>query len=81
MNREDCKALLGKLNKDKYFSFVVFFRSPLTDEVEERHIFSDVEWEGRIWVDVVTKIYKENNIPYAVYVRGEHVDGQGNLFY
>ena len=64
------------------FEFIsYFFRSPLTDEVEERHIFADVEWEGRIWVDIVTKIYKENNIPYAVYMKGEHVDGQGNLFF
>ena len=38
------------------FEFIsYFFRSPLTDEVEERHVF-------------------------AVYVKGEHVDGQGNLF-
>ena len=81
MNREDCKALLDKLSKDKHMSFVIFFRSPLTDEVEERHVFADVEWEGRIWVDIVTKIYKENNIPYAVYMKGEHVDGQGNLFF
>lgn len=80
MNREDCKALLDKLSKDKHMSFVIFFRSPLTDEVEERHVFADVEWEGKVWLNLVTEYYFNAKIPFATYVNGQYYAGEGSLF-
>lgn len=80
MDREDCKALLDKLTKDKHMSFVIFFRSPLTDEVEERHIFADQQWEGQTWLNSISEFYFNSKIPFAAYINGHYYVGEGQLF-
>lgn len=89
MTRLECKNVLDK-HIDLYYNgslvgrgispVVVFFRSPVIDEVECRQGFFVDMPEAILWADEQSKFYTEKKIPFALYVSGKLDDSFGVLF-
>ena len=62
------------------YSAIVFWRSPLSDMIEERHIYADIEYECRFWLERMTEFYHNSGIPFAAYLNGGLNDSEGNLW-
>ena len=83
MDRQECKNLLNDLQKIKLNYYIIFFRSPLTDEVEETHIFTDDKtpmYVGKEWLQQKIDFYKKHRINFAGYINGQMIDAEGFLF-
>lgn len=84
MNIQECKnklnACLSKASKADLNWAAIFFKGPLTGEVECRTIYSDERNEVLIWVEKVTDFYKKNDIPFAAYLNNDFWGAKLELF-
>lgn len=84
MNREQCldklNECLSKASKSDLNWAAVFFKGPLTGEVECRTIYSDERNEVLMWVDRLMEFYKKNDIPFAAYVNNDFWEAKLELF-
>lgn len=84
MDRMQCKLKLESFNSIRNLTnlqyAVVFSKSPITGEVDQRHIFTQSGGELSLWIDSVVESCKKYNKPYAVYVNGSLEGSQGDLF-
>lgn len=46
----------------------VFFDNPITHMLETRIIYSEDTIEISLWADFISQPYRDNNIPFAVYI-------------
>ena len=89
MTRMECLSIVnthtdlyynGSLAGKGVFPVVVFFKSPVTNDVECRQVFFVEGFEASLWAEEVTKFYKDKDIPYALYLNGQFQDSYGTLF-
>ena len=84
MNFEQCKDKLNECLRKASTSDLnwaaIFFKSPLTGEVECRTIYSDERNEVLFWVENITEFYTKDNIPFAAYVNNDFWEGKLELF-
>ena len=86
MTKNECLNKLEEVSSQGLLSAIIFFRSPLSDMVEERHIWANsnselIEWLSRI-LDKYNEIEKtsEFKIPYAAYLNNCLYRCEGTLF-
>lgn len=81
MNRQQCLEIISENNqRSQLYQFVIFYKSPVTDQVEHRIIYSPQFAEGIGWLTDTLKFYKERSIPFAAYSCGGIYDSEGVLF-
>ena len=89
MTRMECLSIVnthtelyynGSLAEKGVFPVLVFFKSPVTNDVECRQGFFVEGFEASLWAEEVTKFYKDKDIPYALYLNGQFQDSYGTLF-
>lgn len=84
MNIQECKdklnECLSKASKSDLNWAAVFFKGPLTREVECRTIYSDERNEVLIWLEKVTDFYKKADIPFSAYVNNDFWESKLELF-
>ena len=69
-------ALVGK----GAFPVLIFFKSPVTNDVECRQGFFVEGAEASLWAEDLIKFYKDKGIPYVLYLNGYLKDSYGTLF-
>ena len=52
---------------------MIVFRSPLTNSLEERHIYADSCMEVMVWATAEEKYYREKDIPFGIWVNN-HIE-------
>ena len=62
------------------FTSIIYFLSPITGEVEERHIYADDNAECVAWLEENHKFYKEKNIKHYGYNNGVKTHSYLNPF-
>lgn len=62
------------------FTSIIYFLSPITGEVEERHIYADDNAEALSWLNHCHLFYKEKEIKYCAYNCGVITYGYLNPF-
>lgn len=84
MDRIHCKLKLESFNSIRNLTrmqyAILFSKSPITHEVEQRHIFSESGAEIYLWLDHLIQKTEKYNKPYAAYVNGELYKQDGDLF-
>jgi len=72
MNRKELIAKLEEINNNGLQSAVLVFYSPLSETVEERHIYADNFNEVFEWADSLNNKYMNSNIPaFIIYINNE----------
>ena len=82
MTREDCIKKLEEV-RNKYArlnSGIVFFRSPVTNNVECRAAYFENIAEAALWLDEKEKFYRKSNIPFAIYLDTRLRENEGYLW-
>lgn len=72
MSREDAKKLLEAVTSKGLFTAIVFYKSPITEQPEERHIYADDNSECINWANYRLESCKNYNLPCEIYVNGSH---------
>lgn len=89
MTRMECLSIVnthadlyynGSLAGKGVFSVLVFFKSPVTNDVECRQGFFVEGSEASLWAESVTKFYQNKDIPYILYLNGQLENSYGTLF-
>lgn len=62
------------------YSAIIFWKSPLSNRIEERHIYADIDYECRLWLERMTEFYRKSGIAYAAYINGGLYDSGGQLW-
>lgn len=62
------------------FTSIIYFLSPITGEVEERHIYADDNAECAAWLEEQHKFYTDKKIKHYAYNNGYIVCGYLNPF-
>lgn len=68
MTREVAQELLNNITSKGLYTVVVFFRSPITDKVEERHMYADANAEVWAVADTWKATYDKLGFNYIIYV-------------
>ena len=72
MNRKELIAKLEEINSKGLQSAVLVFYSPLSETVEERHIYADSFNEVFEWADSLNNKYMNSSIPaFIIYINNE----------
>lgn len=72
MNRKELIAKLEEINNKGLHSAVLVFYSPLSETVEERHIYADNFNEVFEWADNLNNKYMNSSIPaFIIYINNE----------
>jgi hypothetical protein len=72
MNRKELIAKLEEINSKGLQSAVLIFYSPLSETVEERHIYADNFNEVFEWADSLNNKYMNSSIPaFIIYINNE----------
>ena len=71
MSREDAKKLLEAVTSKGLFTAVAFYKSPITEQVEERHIYADDNSECINWANYRLESCKNYNVPCVIYLNNE----------
>lgn len=72
MTRKELIAKLEEINNKGLQSAVLVFYSPLSETVEERHIYADSFNELLEWADNLNNKYMNSNIPaFIIYINNE----------
>ena len=72
MNRKELIAKLEEINSKGLQSAVLVFYSPLSETVEERHIYADNFNEVFEWADSLNNKYMNSSIPaFIIYINNE----------
>ena len=77
MKRATAREMINTLMKTGYNNAIIFYRSPITNEVESRDMMSTSYNEVVLWAQQLEKFYKEINVSYVIYVNGEMFDSYG----
>lgn len=77
MKRAIARDMINTLMKTGYNNAIIFYCSPITNEVESRDMMSTSYNEVVLWAQQLEKFYKEINVSYVVYVNGEMFDSYG----
>lgn len=89
MTRMECLSIVnthadlyynGSLAGKGVFPVLVFFKSPVTNDVECRQGFFVEGSEASLWAESVTKFYQNKDIPYILYLNGQLENSCGTLF-
>ena len=72
MNRKELIAKLEEINNKGLQSAVLVFYSPLSETIEERHIYADNFNEVFEWADSLNNKYMNSSIPaFIIYINNE----------
>ena len=72
MNRKELIAKLEEINSKGLQSAVLVFYSPLSETIEERHIYADNFNEVFEWADSLNNKYMNSSIPaFIIYINNE----------
>lgn len=72
MNRKELIAKLEDINSKGLQSAVLVFYSPLSETIEERHIYADNFNEVFEWADSLNNKYINSSIPaFIIYINNE----------
>jgi len=74
MTRLEIIQKLKEINSHGLLTAVIVFKSSITKEFEERHIYADEANECITWLSEQTKFYKNKGIPFAAYRNGTVVE-------
>ena len=77
---EEIKKHKASIESKSLFSSVLYFLSPITGEVEERHMYADDNAECIAWLEETCLFYKNKNIKHYGYNNGAKVRGYLNPF-
>lgn len=84
MTREECKAKLTAIEKvstsENLRSAVIFFKTPITKDVEARSIYSDNVSECIIWLDRLAADLSRTQQAFACYLDCTLYKSEGSLF-
>ena len=72
---EEIKAHKKSVESKGLFSSIIYFLSPITGEVEERHIYADDNAECVAWLEENHQFYKNKNIKHYGYNCGVKTHG------
>lgn len=70
MTREQAIKLLEQMKECRFNNALIFYYSPVSEIVEERHIYADDYAEIHKWANERAKEYCELNFDFALYVNG-----------
>lgn len=70
MTRLECKSTLEKVTSKGLHLCTIFFYSPIHEEIEERHIYSDEYFEVDNLASEWNKEYLSYDLAFAIYVDG-----------
>ena len=70
MTREQTIKLLEQMKECRFNNALIFYYSPVSESVEERHIYADSYAEVSQWADERTREYNGLNFDFAVYING-----------
>ena len=59
---------------------IIYFRSPVTEEIEERHIYADEYTEVVEWLNNITTKYREANFTFITYLNNHIEEMNGKEF-
>ena len=80
MTRQDAIDIINKVAKhEDLCSAICFWWSPLSNTVEEVHIYADAYSEVLFWAEAKRDLYKGMGLPFIIYVNGEAKFTYGNL--
>lgn len=68
MTKIKANEILENVTSKGLFSVIVFYRSPITNTVEERHIYADANSEVWAIADLWKKNYKDLGFDFLIYV-------------
>lgn len=71
MNKEEIKTLIENINSKGLYTALIVFLSPVSDKIEERHIYADANMECIHWCETTMEGLKAYNIPCVSYLNGE----------
>lgn len=82
MTREDCIKKLEEVRNrcTQLNSGIVFYRSPITNDVECRVAYFENIAETALWLDEKEKFYRKNKIPFAIYLNTGLRENEGYLW-
>lgn len=70
----------NSVESKRLFSSIIYFLSPVTGEVEERHIYADDNAECVAWLEEQHKFYTDKKIKHYAYNCGAMVYSYLNPF-
>ena len=83
-NIEDFKSRLESFNVRGYsigaHTAIIFFYSPVTECIEERHMWSMDPNECTLWLETVETTYSDLEFSYRSYLNYDIHSEKGNLF-
>ena len=77
MKRATAREMINALMKTGYNNAIIFYHSPVTNEIESRDMMSTSYSEVLLWAQRKDTSYKNDNISYAIYVNGEMFNSYG----
>ena len=89
MTRMECLSIVnthtdlyynGSLAGKGVFPVLLFFKSPVTNDVQCRQGFFVEGSEASLWAEGLVKFYKAKDITYILYLNGQLEDSYGTLF-
>lgn len=60
---------------------IIYFYSPISEQVEERHIYADEYMECVEWLATVTARYQKNGFSFITYFNNQLRDVEGKLIF
>lgn len=70
MTRLECKSILDKAISKGMHSCIIFFYSPIHEQIEERHIYADKYFEVDKLASEWNKEYRNLDLTFTIYVDG-----------
>lgn len=80
MNITNCKEVLENTKQYPLYSVVVFWKSPLSHEVEYCEAYFTQYYEAYSWATDKTNFYEKINVPFATYINTNLYKAKGDLF-
>ena len=80
MTREECLQKLEEVTSMSLLSAIIFYKSPITGNVEERHIWANANAELIQWLSQAIQNYTRLKAPFAAYLNNGLYLNEGQLF-
>lgn len=77
---EEIKKHKQSIESKSLFTAIIYFLSPITGEVEERHMYADDNAECVSWLQETCNFYRSKNIKHYGYNNGAKLYGYLNPF-
>ena len=71
MNKDEIKALIKNINSKGLYTAIIILLSPVSDQIEERHIYADSNMECIHWCETTMEALKAYDIPCISYINGK----------